>query len=140
MGLGEAFRAQAGPPVQRVGLFAGPRCLTAALPRPTGEAGWGRAVGREHLDTWLLEQASYAGATVLQPWQVQRFVREGERFRIVAEESPGHQVHEFRSPVLIAAHGSWDAGTLPTQPPRSPPCPGDLLGFKAHFENSDLAS
>ena len=32
LGLGEAFRDRAGPPVDRVGLFAGPRCLSAALP------------------------------------------------------------------------------------------------------------
>jgi flavin-dependent dehydrogenase len=39
---------------------------------------------------------------------------------------------------VIAAHGSWDPGPLPTQPPRRPPRPGDLLGFKAHFRESSL--
>ena len=38
----------------------------------------------------------------------------------------------------MAAHGSWDAGTLPTQPPRLPPAPSDLLGFKAHFQGCTL--
>jgi flavin-dependent dehydrogenase len=38
----------------------------------------------------------------------------------------------------VAAHGSWDAGTLPTQPVRLPPAASDLLGFKAHFAAGDL--
>jgi len=42
------------------------------------------------------------------------------------------------APVVIAAHGSWDTGTLPTQPARPAPRPGDLFGFKAHFRDSDL--
>src|SRR5438874_3834625 len=66
LGLGEAFRVRAGPPVERVGLFAGTRCLTAGLPRPEDvRSGWGQALGREHLDTLLLEEASRAGAVVL---------------------------------------------------------------------------
>src|SRR5438874_11202224 len=86
LGLGEAFRAQAGPPVERVGLFAGVRCLTAGLPRPTAAAnGWGRALGREHLDTLLLDAASRAGADVLMPWQARGLRREGGQFRVFAE-------------------------------------------------------
>src|SRR6266436_10097906 len=36
LGIGPAFRDTAGPPVQRVGLFAGPAVLAADLPRPPG--------------------------------------------------------------------------------------------------------
>src|SRR5439155_10369556 len=42
--------------------------------------------------------------------------------------------------VVVAAHGSWEPGRLPTQKPRPPASPSDLLAFKAHFTGSDLAS
>jgi 2-polyprenyl-6-methoxyphenol hydroxylase-like FAD-dependent oxidoreductase len=134
LGLEAEFTARAGPAVERVGLFAGRRCLSSGLPRP-GEA-WGRALGRETLDTLLLDAAAKAGAEVWQPCQARTLERAGDGFRVVADGPAGPR--EVVCPVVIAAHGSWDAGTLPSQPPRRPPCPGDLLGFKAHFENSDL--
>jgi len=39
---------------------------------------------------------------------------------------------------VIAAHGSWHTGTLPTQPLHRSPAPADLFGFKAHFLGSHL--
>jgi menaquinone-9 beta-reductase len=47
---------------------------------------------------------------------------------------------EVRAPVVIAAHGSWDAGTLPTQALKRRARPDDLLGFKAHFRGAALDS
>jgi len=41
---------------------------------------------------------------------------------------------------VIAAHGSWGAGTLPTQPARRANHPSDLFGFKAHFRECTLAA
>src|SRR4051812_9676986 len=69
LGVGAAFRALAGPPVRRVGLFAGDVILSAELPRPGGSGTeWGRALGREHLDTLLLAEAARAGVDLRQPW------------------------------------------------------------------------
>jgi flavin-dependent dehydrogenase len=48
------------------------------------------------------------------------------------------QSTSVRARTLIAAHGSWNAGSLPTQPPRRPARKSDLLGFKAHFRQSGL--
>ena len=45
---------------------------------------------------------------------------------------------ELRAPVIIAAHGSWEVGHLPSNLARTN-CPGDLLGFKAHFRGAALA-
>ena len=45
---------------------------------------------------------------------------------------------EFRARIVIAAHGSWEPGPLPTQPARRILRPSDLLGFKAHFLDSRL--
>src|SRR6202035_100851 len=48
----------AGPPVRRVGVYAGDVMVTAKLASTAGSArsGGGRAVGREHLDTLLLQR------------------------------------------------------------------------------------
>src|SRR5262245_6383740 len=82
LGIGEALRRAAGPDVRRVGLFAGYAVLTADLPavpltpvpspaKPgEGSKQWGRALGRERLDTFLLQESAAAGATVLQPFSV----------------------------------------------------------------------
>jgi menaquinone-9 beta-reductase len=139
LGIGEAFRFGAGPPIDHVGLFAGKRCLTAQLPMPGGKLhGWGRALGREHLDTWLLAAAARAGATVLQPWQGKALRRADNELYCTAEDMTTAVVHEIAARIVVAAHGSWEVGSLPTQPRRRAPCPFDLFGFKAHFENSDL--
>src|SRR6266700_2643276 len=50
--LEQGFLELAGPPVKRVGLFAGETILTAAMPRAEeSAAGYGQALGREWLDT-----------------------------------------------------------------------------------------
>jgi 2-polyprenyl-6-methoxyphenol hydroxylase-like FAD-dependent oxidoreductase len=140
LGVGAAFRELAGPPVSRVGLFAGERVLSAELPRPAGRAEWGRALAREHLDTLLLEEAARAGVAVRQPCHVVALIEEGDGYRCVAESTDSGAVRALRGRMVIAAHGSWEAGALPTQPARRPPRPADLFGFKAHFCNSDLPS
>ena len=69
LGVAEDFRELAGPEVRQVGLFAREVSLVAAMPRPAnGDDAWGRALGRERLDTLLLERAAAAGAEVWQPW------------------------------------------------------------------------
>jgi 2-polyprenyl-6-methoxyphenol hydroxylase-like FAD-dependent oxidoreductase len=138
LGSGAAFRDLAGPPVCRVGLFAGERVLSADLPRPGGKAEWGRALGREHLDTLLLEEAARAGVEVRQPYAVVALASDGDDYRCLVESADGATAQVFRARVVIAAHGSWESGSLPTQPARRPPRPADLFGFKAHFRNSDL--
>jgi flavin-dependent dehydrogenase len=40
--------------------------------------------------------------------------------------------------IVIAAHGSWLRGSLPTQPARHETRASDLFGFKAHFRGSRL--
>ncbi|MDG4884216.1 monooxygenase, partial [Mesorhizobium sp. WSM4884] len=43
----------------------------------------------------------------------------------------------LRGPVIVAAHGSWEPGLLPSQLGKVNR-PSDLLGFKAHFTGSSL--
>ena len=66
--------AQAGPEIRQVGLYAGQTVLAGEMPCPRdGSEAWGRALGREHLDSLLLARAAAAGAYVIQPFlQVER--------------------------------------------------------------------
>jgi flavin-dependent dehydrogenase len=139
LGLAEYFLNSAGPPVWRVGLFAGNAVLISELPRSGGRtAAWGRALSRERLDTLLLEQAARAGAAVYQPYAVVELHRDGDSFqcRVRAQGQTTHL--SLRARLVVAAHGSWEPGPLPTQKERQPPRSTDLFGFKAHFRDSDL--
>src|SRR5262245_12345918 len=138
LGVGAAFREQAGPPVRRVGLFAGETTVTTDLPRPRGVAGWGRALSRERLDTLLLEQARQAGAVVLQPWTAESLQVAHDGCRCTARCARTGAALSLHGDIVVAAHGSWDTGSLPTQHRRRSPHAGDLFGFKAHFRKSAL--
>ena len=142
LGVAESFLRLAGPEVRQVGLFVNDSILTSDMPRADtggeGAGGWGRALGREHLDTLLLRHAAEAGATVWQPWTAAALDREGGRHvcRIVARDK--QDVATLRAPVVILAHGSWDPGSLPTQTVRHVRRPSDLFAFKAHFRDARL--
>jgi len=137
VGVSSRVREAAGPPVHRVGLLWGVTRLSAELPRPASFV-WGRALGRERLDTLLLERAIELGVTVRQPSSARSVKGDGNGFACRAESEETGEYLEVRALVVIAAHGSWESGGLPTQEPRPPPRPQDLLGFKAHFREADL--
>jgi flavin-dependent dehydrogenase len=135
-GLRDGFLAQAGPDVRRVGLFVRDAVLDSAMPLAGKSiAGWGRALGRDHLDLMLIEAAAKAGAEIRQPWKLTGLARCAGGFvcRIVAAD----RQQEHRARIVIAANGSWERApwtlTLPSHR-RS-----DLLAFKAHFQGSALA-
>jgi menaquinone-9 beta-reductase len=139
LGIGERFRALAGPPVKRVGLFAGRTIAESNLPAPArGHADWGRALSREHLDTWLLDQARAAGVDIRHPCAIEQLTGEAGEYVCQASSTEMGAMATLRAPVVIAAHGSWDPGRLPTQQARRRKMPADLLAFKAHFHGSDL--
>jgi 2-polyprenyl-6-methoxyphenol hydroxylase-like FAD-dependent oxidoreductase len=139
LGIGARFRATAGPPVRGVGLFAGRVVLAADIPRPGGcKKDWGQALSREELDTMLLTEARRAGVAVRQPCTVVELAQEGDVYRCRADTTGRTSSGDFRARVVVAAHGSWDPGRLPTQPRRQRPLPSDLFAFKAHFAGSDL--
>jgi flavin-dependent dehydrogenase len=145
LGVGDSLLAQTGPEIRRVGLYAGTTMLAAAMPSPRDASGqWGRAVGREHFDSLLLARAKDVGAVVLQPWTVSRVEDTvgGLLCTIIAKE--GRQNAErlaainLRTRIVIAAHGSWEPGPMPTQSRRYPPRASDLFAFKAHFRGAKL--
>jgi flavin-dependent dehydrogenase len=121
-----------------VGLFARETAIEVPMPAPPSDAPWGRALGRETLDLLLLAAAARAGVRVLQPCSALAVHRAGRWHVVRATDEEGSR--ELHAPIVVAAHGSWAHGRLPTQVPRVAPSPGDLLGFKARFEGARLAA
>lgn len=125
-GIEESFLAAAGPPVRRVGLYAGDTMASSPHDRP-----WGRALGREHLDTLLRDAAVRAGAELFQPAEVIGLKPDGETHVCTLAEGG-----EIRARTIIAACGSWNARGIFAVPGSD--APSDLLAFKAHFTGSAL--
>jgi flavin-dependent dehydrogenase len=137
LGVEGVVRERAGPEISRVGLFSGADVIEAAMPSFSGRsARWGRALGRDVLDTALLAEAVAAGAVSWQPWKATALAS-GTTGHLctIARGSEGRVL---RARIIIAAHGSWSPGGLPTQMAREHR-PTDLLAFKARFLNSGLA-
>lgn len=164
LGLGPRIEADAGPELRWVALMRGDRTVAAALPGAAHEKyRWGRALGRETLDTMLLEQARACGADVLQPLSVGSINGCAGNFRCELRAIESQTILSLRAPVVIDAHGSWEA--LPYRHPdpgadalpsarldqRADPLPSgrpgrriarkssDLFAFKANFRNVSLA-
>lgn len=136
LGIADAFLAKAGPPVRRVGLFETDTDISAAMPRSKGGNGAGRALGREHLDTLLLDAATAMGARCWQPWRATAVERDGNGWRCNIEGADGS--HRLEARCVIAATGAWERS--PDYDPTAIQHRGsDLLGFKAHFTGSALA-
>ena len=140
LGIGATLRHCAGPELRRVALWRGEECVTARLPARAGRHPWGYALRREHLDLLLIEAARAAGACVLQPAKA-----------LVIRSPPADALREIeiacadgrrlalRAPVIIRAHGSWEAPPTASGPPvRHRHRPSDLLAFKANFQRAHL--
>ena len=139
LGLTKAFADMAGPPVTRTAIFVGGTSVQAELPRPMPRDGpWGRALSREHLDSLLLARAASRGVDVRQPWRCAELTRDGDGYVCRIESQVTRQSSELRAGLVIAAHGSWELGSLVTQPQQVATHPHDLLAFKAHFREAAL--
>lgn len=125
-GIEEAFLAAAGPPVRRVGLYAGDTMASSPHERL-----WGRALGREHFDTLLRDAAVRAGAELFQPAEMTGLKRQGEMAVCTLEDG-----REIRARTIIAACGSWNARGIFAVPATD--APSDLFAFKAHFAGGAL--
>ena len=140
LGIGAAFMARAGPELRRVALMRGARSVVADLPPAPGSAHpWGRALGRETLDSLLLERARAVGVVLLQPWAVQKISGPVGAHCCTVRETPSDRLMVLQAPVLILAHGSWEP--LPEARARQRPArsASDMLAFKANFQGGALA-
>jgi 2-polyprenyl-6-methoxyphenol hydroxylase-like FAD-dependent oxidoreductase len=114
--------------------------IEAELPQLVGDSPypWGRALGREHLDTLLLDRARELGATILQPCTVRSVDRVAGSHRCTTVDSTG-RAQSIEADMLIDAHGSWQPGPLAgTARPRRSRA-SDLFAFKANFSSARLA-
>lgn len=135
LGIADFYLTHGGPEVRRVGLFAAETILTSAMPPANHSIShFGRALGREYLDSLLLDMAIRAGATVLQPWQVKTVQRNAGLFTSTLASS--HRTKQISARIVIMANGSWERGfeSLSKEPLKL----SDLLAFKAHFRNCEL--
>jgi len=139
LGIADSLLEIAGPVVRRVGLYAGDAMISAELSAPSERVDeGGRALGREHLDTLLLQRTAELGADIWQPWTLSGFAASIGGYDCTIIEKGRGKTRELRSRLIIAALGSWESGAMPTQALRYPPRAGDLFGFKAHFTNSAM--
>ncbi|NDU85600.1 MAG: NAD(P)/FAD-dependent oxidoreductase [Ferrovum sp.] len=141
LGVADSLMARAGPMVRRVGVYCGAAMITAQLVAPTENTeDSGKAIGREHLDTLLLKRAAEVGAEVWQPFTLASFNANHDGYGCTIINKQSREEHTLSSRLLVAAHGSWESGPLPTQHFRRPQRLSDLFGFKAHFLKSTLPS
>jgi len=142
LGIGTAFHEIAGAPLRNVALMAGHHIVEAPLPSlQAGKHAWGKALGREHLDTLLVARAKQVGATIFQPWVVRSITGEPGNYHCQAVEADSGEQRSLTAPVLIAAHGSWQLApdaTSGTRERKRPAAPGDLFAFKANFQDAAL--
>lgn len=137
LGLGESLRRHAGPDLRRVALWCGEETITSALPGADGAHPWGCALGREHLDLLLLEEARRTGAAVLQPCKALAVHARGCGASYDIDTASDRVNLTLSAPVVIRAHGSWQPA--PDGISRYGARHGsDLLGFKASFRNAAL--
>jgi flavin-dependent dehydrogenase len=138
LGAGDALCSLAGPPVRTVGFFGPGDPVIAPMPRGARSgAPYGRAVRREQFDAMLLELARCHGACIHQPAAVVALEQEGGAF--LCRLRDGDSSYALRARHVLAAHGSWLRGPLPTQQRHAAPRDADLFGFKAHFREAALA-
>lgn len=136
LGAGPVVREKAGPPISRLAVFASGPGIEAPMPSAAGDA-FGRALGRDVLDTVLLDTARASGVEVFQPWRAVEILRDGEVSQITI--SNGADQLQLEAPVVVAAHGSWEPGKLVSNLEKRKDA-HDFLGFKAHFTGASLAS
>src|SRR5258706_11149371 len=127
LGLAETLAPHAGPPVHQVGLFGRDTVIAAPMPAAQGGEAWGRAIGRDRLDTLLLDHALAAGAQAWQPWTGKENRRvDGAHMGTIS--GGRREVRELQGRILIAAHGSWERAPPSSGGDQAPP-DGDLIGF-----------
>ncbi|VXC67361.1 Tryptophan halogenase [Burkholderia sp. 8Y] len=139
LGIERQLTLRAGPDLVRVALMQGTRKVVADLPEAQNSTyRWGRAIGRETLDTVLVEQARKVGVEVLQPYSVTELVGGPGSWRCAIRRQGESSITTLSSPVMIAAHGSWGALALASLQNRREQRPADLFAFKANFHEALL--
>ena len=139
LGIGEAFHALAGPALRQVTLMHADKSVTAELPAADHERFlWGRALGRETLDSLLLEQAKMSGAVLFQPWAVQTISGSAGAWHCDVRAIEANAQLRLCAKVVIDAHGSWEDLPSVRSERKLKRSAADLFAFKANFTRSSL--
>lgn len=140
IGIGQAVRSLAGPPLRRMALMADEQIIHADFPPYKGVDSWGVALSREHLDTLLLDQAKAFGTSVLQPWAATTLKSGLGGHRCTVKKLHSFDTMILTAPILIDAHGSWEtAATATPDRGRVGKAGGsDFFAFKANFKHGGL--
>ena len=140
LGIGPQFAQVAGPALRQVALLHGAHKVLADLPAsPLESHPWGRALGRETLDTLLMAQAAQAGAHILQAWAALRIKGAAGSWRCEVRAMDKGTLLTLRAAVLVDAHGSWQALPDARAGRNRGHHAADLLAFKANFREARLA-
>jgi flavin-dependent dehydrogenase len=130
LSLQREFLAAAGPEIRQLALFEGNNAIDVPMPKaPTFP--FGRALGREHLDSLLLDAAVRAGAKLWQPWQVKSFENRNRLWLCCIRNR--RNIQDLRAELVIIATGSHRPETG-----RNADSGHDLLAFKAYYRDCRL--
>ncbi len=140
LGIGATVRSLAGPPLRRMALMVGEQTIHADFPLYAGIHRWGVALGREHLDTLLLNHAKKLGASVFQPWAATKLQGGLGDYRCTIAKVHSHDTMVLAAPILIDAHGSWEQTTTADEDGTRHARAEDLFAFKANFRHGGLDS
>ena len=139
LGIADAFDALASPALREVTLLRGDSGVTAELPAADHDHfTWGRALGRETLDSLLLEQAQAAGAVVFQPCTVQAILGTAGAWHCEVGTIESAALLRLRATIVVDAHGSWQDLPSDRFKRRQARSTADLFAFKANFSGSML--
>ncbi len=139
LGIGADIEASAGPALRQVVLMRAHQSVTAPLPAASFDGHrYGVAVGRETLDTRLLEAALGAGVQVFQPWAVEAVDGVPGDWTCTMRAVGSDERSRLQARVAIDAHGSWEALSSARRERRAVHRPSDLFAFKANFQGSTL--
>ena len=154
LGVGEGVRAIAGPELRYVGWMGSSKTVIAPFPRCTvGTHAYGRAIGRDRLDSLLLARARSAGVHVVQPARVRRVAGAPGHYLCDVEmrDNSGtplggpRRVSRITARVVLDAHGSWEQALqvreeegAAREMKKAPQRETDLFAFKATFTRSTL--
>ena len=139
LGIGTEIRAIAGPELRKIAIMHGDQIIFSDLPESNLENHpWGRALGRETLDSLMLEQARLCGAIVFQPCTVKSINGEAGDWSCEVKDLQSNALFILQATVLIAAHGSWESIQSDRPQRRLARKASDLFAFKANFSNAVL--
>jgi 2-polyprenyl-6-methoxyphenol hydroxylase-like FAD-dependent oxidoreductase len=137
--VGTEFERLAGPALRKVAFMRGVHTAITELPPATRSSfAWGRALGRETLDTLLMEKARAVGVQIFQPWSLSSIRGAQGAWRCELKAVGSQARATLCAPIAIDAHGSWESLPASRDERRRVHRATDLLAFKANFTDASL--